>query len=419
MSKKIIPYINAENEISGNVLRLAQKYENDGADEIFIYNYTEDEASREDFLLLLRELSKNIDIPFLAAASVSRFEDIKKVFYTGAAKVIVKVGNQRLSSVVQEGMDRFGKENILLEVDSNGDFENYKELQDWKGMGISSILLKHVVISPKLVENINACGMDVIVRDSLVRNSISELFSELPIVGISTNYYENSNILKAKRQLKQEGVDVNCFESSMSFSELKTDGNGLIPVVVQDYKSNEVLMVAYMNEEAFQKTVETGVMTYYSRSRQELWVKGETSGHYQYVKNLKIDCDNDTILAKVRQVGAACHTGNKSCFYRDLMKREYDSFNPFDVLSEDFAVIMDRKEHPKQGSYTNYLFDKGIDKILKKCGEEATEICIAAKNPEAEELKYEIADYLYHLMVLMAECNLTWEDVMKELANRR
>lgn len=419
MSKKIIPYINAENEISGNVLRLAQKYENDGADEIFIYNYTEDEASREDFLLLLRELSKTIDIPFLAAASVSRFEDIKKVFYTGAAKVIVKVGNQRRSSVVQEGMDRFGKENILLEVDSNGDFENYKELQDWKEMGISSILLKHVVISPKLVENINACGMDVIVRDSLVRNSISELFSELPIVGISTNYYENSNILKAKRQLKQEGVDVNCFESSMSFSELKTDGNGLIPVVVQDYKSNEVLMVAYMNEEAFQKTVETGVMTYYSRSRQELWVKGETSGHYQYVKNLKIDCDNDTILAKVRQVGAACHTGNKSCFYRDLMKREYDSFNPFDVLSEDFAVIMDRKEHPKQGSYTNYLFDKGIDKILKKCGEEATEICIAAKNPEAEELKYEIADYLYHLMVLMAECNLTWEDVMKELANRR
>lgn len=419
MSKKIIPYINAENEISGNVLRLAQKYENDGADEIFIYNYTEDEASREDFLLLLRELSKTIDIPFLAAASVSRFEDIKKVFYTGAAKVIVKVGNQRRSSVVQEGMDRFGKENILLEVDSNGDFENYKELQDWKEMGISSVLLKHVVISPKLVENINACGMDVIVRDSLVRNSISELFSELPIVGISTNYYENSNILKAKRQLKQEGVDVNCFESSMSFSELKTDGNGLIPVVVQDYKSNEVLMVAYMNEEAFQKTVETGVMTYYSRSRQELWVKGETSGHYQYVKNLKIDCDNDTILAKVRQVGAACHTGNKSCFYRDLMKREYDSFNPFDVLSEDFAVIMDRKEHPKQGSYTNYLFDKGIDKILKKCGEEATEICIAAKNPEAEELKYEIADYLYHLMVLMAECNLTWEDVMKELANRR
>lgn len=419
MSKKIIPYINAENEISGNVLRLAQKYENDGADEIFIYNYTEDEASREEFLLLLRELSKTIDIPFLAAASVSRFEDIKKVFYTGAAKVIVKVGNHRLSSVVQEGMDRFGKENILLEVDSNGDFENYKELQDWKEMGISAILLKHVVISPKLVENINACGMDVIVRDSLVRNSISELFSELPIVGISTNYYENGNILKAKRLLKQEGVDVNCFESSMSFSELKTDGNGLIPVVVQDYKSNEVLMVAYMNEEAFQKTVETGVMTYYSRSRQELWVKGETSGHYQYVKNLKIDCDNDTILAKVRQVGAACHTGNKSCFYRDLMKREYDSFNPFDVLSEDFAVIMDRKEHPKQGSYTNYLFDKGIDKILKKCGEEATEICIAAKNPEAEELKYEIADYLYHLMVLMAECNLTWEDVMKELANRR
>lgn len=419
MNKKIIPYINAENEISGNVLRLAQQYENDGADEIFVYNYTEDEASREEFLLLLRELSKTIDIPFLAAASVTRFEDIKKIFYTGAAKVVVKGAYSRLEAVVREGMHRFGKENLIIEIDAKGDFSDASEVKSWRELEISSILLKHVVISPKLAENMKACGMEILVRDSLVRNSISELFAALPIAAVSTNYYANGSIQKTKRQLKQEGVEVNCFESSMDFSELKTSPEGLIPVVVQDYKSNEVLMVAYMNEEAFRMTIDTGRMTYYSRSRKELWVKGETSGHYQYVKNLKIDCDNDTILAKVRQVGAACHTGNRSCFYRDLMKREYNGFNPFDVLSEDFAVILDRKEHPKPGSYTNYLFDKGIDKILKKCGEEATEICIAAKNPEAEELKYEIADYLYHLMVLMAECGLSWEDVMKELANRR
>lgn len=419
MNKKIIPYINAENEISGNVLRLAQQYENDGADEIFIYNYTEDETSREEFLLLLRELSKTIDIPFLAAASVTRFEDIKKIFYTGAAKVVVKGAYNRLEAVVREGMHRFGKENLIIELDAKGDFSDASEVNRWRELEISAILLKHVVISPKLAENMKACGMEILVRDSLVRNSISELFAELPIAAVSTDYYANGSIQKTKRQLKQEGVEVNCFESSMDFSELKTSPEGLIPVVVQDYKSNEVLMVAYMNEEAFRMTIDTGRMTYYSRSRKELWVKGETSGHYQYVKNLKIDCDNDTILAKVRQVGAACHTGNRSCFYRDLMKREYNGFNPFDVLSEDFAVILDRKEHPKPGSYTNYLFDKGIDKILKKCGEEATEICIAAKNPEAEELKYEIADYLYHLMVLMAECGLSWEDVMKELANRR
>lgn len=160
-------------------------------------------------------------------------------------------------------------------------------------------------------------------------------------------------------------------------------------------------------------------MTYYSRSRDELWVKGETSGHYQYVKKLMLDCDNDTILAKVRQVGAACHTGNRSCFFKELASKDYVSTNPHIVLTEDFEVILERKKNPRDGSYTNYLFDKGIDKILKKCGEEAAEIIIAAKNPDAEELKYEIADFLYHMMVLMAECGLDWEDITKELVNRR
>ena len=132
-----------------------------------------------------------------------------------------------------------------------------------------------------------------------------------------------------------------------------------------------------------------------------------------------IDCDNDTILAKVRQIGAACHTGNRSCFFTELASRDYVDTNPLTVLTEDYDVIRGRKEHPKEGSYTNYLFDKGIDKILKKCGEEATEMVIAAKNPDAEELKYEIADLLYHTMVLMVECGLDWNDVMKELVNRR
>ena len=178
-------------------------------------------------------------------------------------------------------------------------------------------------------------------------------------------------------------------------------------------------MVAYMNEEAYNNTIQTGRMTYYSRSRQELWIKGETSGHYQFLKELRIDCDNDTILAKVHQLGAACHTNNYSCFYRELCKKEFLGYNPLTVLTEDYDVIRERKDNPKEGSYTNYLFDKGIDKILKKCGEEATEITIAAKNPNAEELKYEIADYLYHLMVLMVECGVDWNDIVKELANRR
>ena len=138
----------------------------------------------------------------------------------------------------------------------------------------------------------------------------------------------------------------------------------------------------------------------------------------QYVKSLKIDCDNDTILASVKQVGAACHTGNRSCFFTTLAEKEYKETNPLKVFEEVFGVILDRKEHPKEGSYTNYLFDKGIDKILKKLGEEATEIVIAAKNPNPEEIKYEISDFLYHMMVLMADRGITWEEITEELANR-
>lgn len=173
-----------------------------------------------------------------------------------------------------------------------------------------------------------------------------------------------------------------------------------------------------MNEEAFHKTIQTGKMTYYSRSRETLWVKGETSGHYQYVKELYMDCDSDTMLAKVRQVGVPCHTGADTCFFKELVKKEYDNTNPMNGFEDVYDVILDRKEHPKEGSYTNYLFDKGIDKILKKVGEEATEIVIAAKNPDPQEIKYEISDFLYHVMVLMAEKGVSWKDITKELSRR-
>ena len=147
-------------------------------------------------------------------------------------------------------------------------------------------------------------------------------------------------------------------------------------------------------------------------------MKGEESGHFQFVKELTIDCDKDTILAKVSQIGVACHTGNPTCFFTPLAKKEYDNTNPLMVFNEVYNTIADRKLHPKEGSYTNYLFDKGIDKILKKVGEECTEIVIAAKNPDPEEIKYEISDFLYHCMVLMVERGVTWEDITKELDNR-
>lgn len=417
--KKLVAFINAENEYPANIIKLADKYSCDGADGLFIYNYSGDEASREEFLLTVRKIEKQIDIPFCIGVYVDRFEDAKKALYTGASKIVIRKALMPEEDVMSEIISRFGKDKIALEIDMKADFHTAEKINEYYDMGIGTVILKHINITQSFKDVVAGSKAKVLIRDGLIRNDLEELLSMENMDTVMTNYFEDKEIYKAKRALKNNGVDIDVFEALIDFSDFKLLDNGLIPVVVQDYRTNEVLMVAYMNEESFNKTIETGKMTYYSRSRQELWLKGDTSGHFQHVKSLMLDCDNDTILAKVRQIGAACHTGSYSCFFKELAKKEFSKKDPFKILQEDYDIIIDRKNNPKEGSYTNYLFDKGIDKILKKCGEEAAEIIIAAKNPESEELKYEIADFLYHMMVLMAECGIDWEDVAMELLNRR
>ena len=215
--------------------------------------------------------------------------------------------------------------------------------------------------------------------------------------------------------------------ANVDISMVKFDEKGLVPAVVQE-ENGQVLMLAYMNEESLKKTLETGYAHYFSRSRQSLWKKGETSGNVQQVKEISYDCDGDTLLLRVHQTGVACHTGSYSCFSgRKLASTEEKGIAVVPpepqtalakVLNDLYDVIQDRRLNPVEGSYTNYLFEKGQDKILKKVGEEATEIVIAAKNPDSDELKYEICDFLYHMMVLMAERDVTWKDITDELAQR-
>ena len=417
--KKLIPFINAENEMPGSVISLADRYACEGADGLYLYNFTGDEKSREEFLATVRQIEKKIDIPFYVGIYVARFEDAKKALYTGASMVVMRKALLPVDKELQEITDRFSKDKLALEVDMRADFMTAEQLDEYYELGIGTAVLKHIDTTPSFSDTIAQTKMRVMVRDGLIRNDLAEILSYDTVSAVLTNYFEDKDIYKAKKALKKKNVDVEVFESLIDFSDFKLLDNGLIPVVVQDYRTNEVLMVAYMNEDSYKMTIDTGKMTYYSRSRKKLWLKGETSGHFQYVKSLMIDCDNDTILAKVRQIGAACHTGNRSCFFKELAKKDYVSTNPLTVLMDDYDIIMSRKNNPKEGSYTNYLFDKGIDKILKKCGEEAAEIIIAAKNPDAEELKYEIADFLYHMMVQMAECGLDWNDITKELVNRR
>ena len=201
----------------------------------------------------------------------------------------------------------------------------------------------------------------------------------------------------------------------IKIEELKFDENGLIPAIVVDAQTKDVLTLAYMSKESLAITLEKKKTCFWSRSRKELWLKGETSGNYQHVVSITADCDKDALVVKVEKDGPACHTGAESCFYNPLyINEEKHEFS----LRGLYNLLLQRKAEMPQGSYTTYLFEKGLDKILKKVGEESTEVIIAAKAQDKAETIYEIADLAYHVMVLMVEAGITVDDVQKELASR-
>lgn len=404
-----------ELENMGDLKYLAKLYNDSGVDKLYVFDLSDNDVEHDVNLHTIKELCRIVEIPVYGGGNINRLEDIKKILYAGCKGAILDSSKYETPQLAEEGAQRFGKEKILVALDTVDLLFKHKE-------DIEQHVHKLVALDETIVNaliNVTSLPFSVL-TDGYDTKHWADILKKDSVTGMGGAYISDTktDVMKVKMLLAMAGIETQKFESAISWSEFKLNTDGMIPVIVQDYQTSEVLMLAYMNEEAFHTTIATGKMTYYSRSRKELWVKGETSGHYQYVKSLTLDCDKDTILAKVSQVGAACHTGNPTCFFTELIKKEYLSKNPLKVFEEVYGVIADRKDHPKEGSYTNYLFDKGIDKILKKVGEEATEIVIAAKNPEPEEIKYEISDFLYHVMVLMVEKGVTWEDIVEELSQR-
>ena len=366
--------------LEGEAVSAAAAFRDAGAGSIVVFDFSEGDAEHDANLEALRLICRDAVIPVIGAGNVKRVEDVKKLIYAGCDRAVLNFAKQADIEMLEEVSKRFGKSRIAVYLPDADTYRTYEK---------------------RIREFASAILCD---------KKCAEALRKITDIGILS--HDDEEMACTAIGFTQG------FSPLFSWEELKKDANGLVPCVVQDVSSDEVLMVAYMNGESFKATMETGRMTYWSRSRQELWQKGATSGHYQFLKEMKIDCDNDTLLAKVVQIGAACHTGNHSCFYRNMIDADASKKNLSAVLEEVYGVITDRKVHPKEGSYTNYLFDKGIDKILKKVGEEATEIVIAAKNPDKQESVYEMSDFLYHMMVLMAEKGITWEDVAGELANR-
>jgi phosphoribosyl-ATP pyrophosphohydrolase/phosphoribosyl-AMP cyclohydrolase len=415
MKKLIIPEIYLKNGLCNgeNPVELAKYFSEAGADAIIIYDLSSEDQEHELNLHTMKSIYRAIEIPMFGAGNINRAEDVKKILYTGCSKAILNFSKESNREMLEEVSKRFGKEKIAASVDCKEQLlANNNALEEYASM---------VVAVRDLPEKAYyKYSLPIVAATVKEYHEIYDILEKKAVLGVTGAFVsqKNTDFMKLKNRGHQMGIETNVLRSEISWDEMKLNSDGMVPVIVQDYRTNEVLMMAYMTEEAFKKTLETGLMTYYSRSRKCLWTKGLTSGHIQYVKSLIADCDYDTILAKVSQVGPACHTGNHTCFFNHMMKKDYKESNPLNVFENVYGTIMNRKENPKEGSYTNYLFDKGLDKILKKVGEEATELVIAAKNPDPEEIKYEMADFLYHAMVLMAEKGITWDEIIEELDNR-
>lgn len=416
--KRAVRGLDDWHEVSIDPVALAESYSDNKCDGIIVFDLSSTDREHEEAIDIIKEICATVAVPVIGAGAIHRMEDVKKLLYAGCRQAVLDYTEEDNIAVTREVSLKFGADKLLAMTDSS---KVIREQCALINQYISSVLVREPAILKETAEISPVPVITTLPEISLVK--IIEILKMENVDGIAgklvnDNYKE---IEALKKLCRDNGIEVSEITAAYQWSDFKLNSDGMIPVIVQDYKTDAVLMQAYMNEEAYLATIHTGKMTYYSRSRQELWIKGETSGHYQYVKSLHADCDMDTILARVVQIGAACHTGSYSCFFNEILTLDDTAdtqHNPLKVFEDVFAVIKDRKENPKEGSYTNYLFDKGIDKILKKLGEEATEIVIAAKNPSPNEIKYEICDFLYHMMVLMAEKDVTWEEITAELANR-
>lgn len=411
---KAVKWFQDEEIIADDPIALAKFYSDCGADELLVFDLSNTDMEHDETIDLIKKMHRAIHLPIIAGGNVKRLEDVKKYLYAGVKRVILNFSGNG-NHLLEDAAKRFGKEKIAVSLnDLDMLFKHQHMITEYS----SELIFMHRLDLDSVV-NITSTPF-IVLTDAMEEEELFEILKFPGLKGLSGKLISQRepNLADFKVRCADRDIQMTSFESLMPFGDFKLNSDGLLPVITQNERTGEVLMMAYMNEEAFAHTIKSGKMTYYSRSRKTLWIKGETSGHYQFVRSLSIDCDRDTLLAKVEQVGAACHTGAPTCFYTPVAGSESKEMNPQQVFETVYETILDRQKNPKEGSYTNYLFEKGLDKILKKIGEEATELVIAAKNTNPEEIKYELSDFLYHAMVLMVEKGVTWDDIMKELSER-
>ena len=442
---KGVNFINLKD--AGDPVVIAKAYNEQGADEIVLLDINASYEKRGTMLRLVKKVANIVSIPLTVGGGIRTVEDFRQMLEMGADKVSIGSAAVKNPNLILETSRKFGSKKVVIAIDvkkvddeyhvyiQGGKKDTGLEAISWakevEKLGAGEILLTSmdadgtkkgydIEITKKISDAVDipviASGGAGKMEDFLEAFTIGGAHAAL---AASLFHFKEVDIGELKDYLYGEGVNIRRGKGDMELlKEIKFDEKGLIPAIVQDIKTKEVLMMAYMNEESLKKTLETNKTWFWSRSRQELWNKGATSGNIQKVVQVDYDCDGDSLLVLVEQKGVACHTGERSCFYNSIYKTTEEGAVGSEVLEQLYKIIDDRKVNPVEGSYTKYLFDKGIDKILKKIGEESAEVIIAAKNPDKEAIVYETSDLIYHLFVLLREKGIPLEDIYKELRSR-
>lgn len=425
-------------EISDNPVFLAKKYENDGADYLVFYDIGATVDNKDIFYEKIGEILKAVNIPLVVGGGIKTLSDCDKLYELGVRYFSINSAAVKNPNLLKEVSDKYGSDSLILSVDVKrigdayhvflgaGKYDTGLDAKEWiekaADLGTGTIVINSIdtdgtkegydtQMLAALTENMN-CNI-VASGGAGKTEDFFEVFQKNPKItgalAASIFHYNLVSIKDIKKELKTI-MEINT-------NNLKYDEKGLIPAIVVDANNNDVLMLAYMNKESLALSIEKKLTHFYSRSRQSLWLKGETSGNYQHIVKIVADCDKDTLLIYVDKDGPACHTGAESCFFNAIYENLDKNDEGFS-LDNLYNLILDRKENPGEKSYTSYLFREGIDKILKKIGEESTEVVIAAKGDNKKETIYEIADLLYHSLVLMADMDIKIADILNELKGR-
>ena len=431
---------------AGDPIECIERYCAEGADEIWLLDISASTEGRKTNLDMVKAAAVHCTVPLCVGGGTKSLDDADAVMAAGASKVGVGSAALHNDEVVRRVSYKYGVNATTALVDvfknAQGKYEvmdagqkpSGKQLKPWirqlEAWGAGEILLTTMQDGARTGYDLEATRIAAQASSLPVIASggagelahFADAVTKAGAKGVLAAGVFHSGALtisQVKDYLEAQGIPV-LHKDEIDLDAIKFDEKGLVPAIAQDAQTGTVLMLAYMNCESLTLTLRTKLATYFSRSRQELWVKGATSGHYQHVREVRYDCDGDAILLKVDQQGAACHTGNYSCFFNPLLTLPggRSSSMGMRIIQSVYDQVLDRKAHPKEGSYTNMLLNKGVDKIGKKVVEEAAEVLIAAKNRSREEVSFEVADLMYHLTVLLADQGMCWDDIYAELENR-